>query len=278
MGSEHEDAGPAESVGREAHQAADRPAHHHGLQFVRLGVGGLHADQPGRQRHVGHHHDGDDHAHGDGEPPTAPAVDVQGGQSEHQPDHAAPAEDGRGVRPGPGECGPDLGLARIGDGKGEHGVQEIAGGRDDRHADDGGHQDPAVQRVERPSVEGVSLEVNHGGPDPHGRKDLDYREPPVGQDQLESFEQHGEGPDGYCERREDGPAPAQLNNRGLDHGIVTLADGAHQPADPGRQGRGARDRTGRRGAFPSRGRIGRGGPALPRVHLGRSRLPGRRIR
>jgi hypothetical protein len=61
----------------------------------------------------------------------------------------------------------------------------------------------------------------------------------VGKELLESFEQHGEGPDGYCGRCEDAPAPAQLKNRGLDRGIVILADGAHRPADlgsPGQQG------------------------------------------
>jgi hypothetical protein len=105
--------------------------------------------------------------------------------------------------------------------------------------------------VERLSVEGVDLEVHHGGPDPHGRKDLHYRKPPVGQDQLESFKQHDEGSDGYCEWREDAPAPAQLKNRGLDRGIVILADGVNQPADLGHQGSRARDRTSRRVAFLS---------------------------
>ena len=86
-----------------------------------------------------------------------------------------------------------------------------------------------MQRVERLSVEDVSLEVQHCGPDPHGREHLDYREPPVGEQQLDSFEQHDKGTADYSERCEDAPATAQLKDRGLDRGVVALVDGADQP-------------------------------------------------
>ena len=131
-----------------------------------------------------------------------------------------------------------------------------------------------MQRVERLSVEDVSLEVQHCGPDPHGREHLDYREPPVGEQQLDSFEQHDKG----TERCEDTPATAQLKDRGLDRGFVARVDGADQSPDLGHQGCTARDRASRRAVLLGRGRTGRAWAVLLDVHPGRPHLLDRRIR
>lgn len=40
----------------------------------------------------------------------------------------------------------------------------------------------------------VELQVQHRGPDPHGRKYLDEGEPPVGQKQPQAMEEHGQAP------------------------------------------------------------------------------------
>jgi hypothetical protein len=70
----------------------------------------------------------------------------------------------------------------------------------------------------------LQLEVQHGGPDPHGRKYLDQGEPPVGQKQPQALEEHGQGAHRERQGREDAPRMAQPHHGGLQHGVVAVAD------------------------------------------------------
>ena len=78
----------------------------------------------------------------------------------------------------------------------------------------------------------MGLDVQHGGPDPHGREDLNQGEAPVREDEPQSFEQHGKGADGHPQGREYAPAGTQVTNCGLNGPIVAIADGDHQDPDP----------------------------------------------
>ncbi len=88
-----------------------------------------------------------------------------------------------------------------------------------------------MQGMEGLAVKDVRLEIQHRRPDPHGGKDLNEGQPPVGEDQFQSLEQHGEPADHDSQRCKDAPAVAQLKQCGLDGGIVALADRPYQPAD-----------------------------------------------
>ena len=84
-------------------------------------------------------------------------------------------------------------------------------------------------------MEHVRLEIEHRQPDPHRREDLHEREPPIGHEQLESVEQHGEGADGEGERGKYAPRLAEAEDRLLNPGLVVVLDGPHQRPDPRRK-------------------------------------------
>src|SRR5450755_209471 len=86
---EHKNADAAQNVGRGADHGSDCPAHGGGGQLVAFRVGGLHADEPGRNRHVADHHDADDNAQREREPPEPPAGEHRGCQAEAHSDSCA---------------------------------------------------------------------------------------------------------------------------------------------------------------------------------------------
>ena len=139
------------------------------------------------------------------------------------------------MRPGLRERGPDRGRTVARDGKGEYGVQEetrrgnSGNGQDDRDHDGTG------QYMERLPVQHVGLQVEHGGPDPHRRQDLDQGQPPVGEQQLHAVKQHGQGTDRQSEGSEPPPRTAQPYYRLFYGRTVVVADGLNELPDPGRQ-------------------------------------------
>ena len=80
-------------------------------------------------------------------------------------------------------------------------------------------------------AEHVDLEVEHGRPDPHGRQDLHQGEPPVGDQQLQPLEEHGERPDHQGQGRQPPAALAEGEDGVLDHGLVVRPDGGDQALD-----------------------------------------------
>ncbi len=162
------------------------------------------------------------------------------------------------------EGGPDLGLPRLRNGEGEHTV-EVEAGRRDR--DDGQHtrdEDGATDDVELLAVEHVHLDVEHGGPDPHGGHDLHEGEAPVGDEQLQALEQHEEGAHDQRQRGQPAAAVAELEHGLLDGAVVAAVDGVDQARDaradalpPGGRSRARSRRAGRRGV-----RIGQRGWAV----------------
>jgi hypothetical protein len=80
--------------------------------------------------------------------------------------------------------------------KREYGVQEIASRGDRGHRENHEDHDRPSYHMERLPVQHMGFQVEHGGPDPHGRQHLDQGEPPVGEQQLYSLKEHGEGTDG----------------------------------------------------------------------------------
>src|SRR5580700_2943842 len=198
-------------------------------------MGGLHADEAGRHGDVADHHHGDDDAQRQPEPQQPPPGENYGGQAQAHTNRGAPAQDDRQMRPGLRESGPDGGRTLARDSKGEHGVQEEArrgkggNGQDDRDHDGTG------QYMERLPVQHVSLQVEHGGPDPHRRRDLDQGQAPVSEQQLHSVKQHGQGTDRQSEGSEPSPRTAQPYYR-LFYGLtVAVADGLNDLPDPDRK-------------------------------------------
>ena len=80
-------------------------------------------------------------------------------------------------------------------------------------------------------MQGVGLEIEQRQPDPHGRQDLHQRQPPVGEQELQPLEQHGEGADQQRQRGEISAPLAQPDDEPLDCGVVTGANGANQAAE-----------------------------------------------
>jgi hypothetical protein len=101
------------------------------------------------------------------------------------------------------------------------------------------------------AAEQVDFQVKHGQPEPHRREHLDQGEPPVGEQQLESLEQHGDGAYGKGGGGEQWPGTAQPDNRLLHRRLVVVLDGAEEPPDLGSPGTAAQ--TGLLRAIPGPG-------------------------
>ena len=130
-----------------------------------------------------------------------------------------------------GERRANLRRSRLRDGEREDAVEEeTAGGK---AGDDQEHEPEqrSTQKVKLFPVESVSLEVEHGGPDPHGREDLDEREPPVREEELHSLEEHGEGADQHRQGCQPTAALAECQDGSLDHRFVPCANGRDQTPD-----------------------------------------------
>ena len=89
-------------------------------------------------------------------------------------------------------------------------------------------------------MEQMGFQIQHGGPDPHRWEHLDQGQPPVGEQQLQTFEKHGDGTDGERGGGEQPPGLAQLQNRPLHSRLVAIPDGADEPADLSTRGNPAR--------------------------------------
>ena len=204
----------------------------------------------------------DDDALADGERPVAPAGHDQGGEGEGEADEAAPEQDHPEVAVGLAEGGADLWLAGLRDGEGEDPVEVEAGRRDGDHAQHGGNQDGTAEDVELLAVEHVHLDVQHGGPDPHGGHDLHQGEAPVRHEELQALEQHQEGAHDQGQGGEPPAALAELEHGLLDGVVVAAVDGLDQAAD-------ARPHALRRFARERERRSGPDGAAsLPPMALG----------
>ena len=145
-----------------------------------------------------------------------------------EPDRGAEADHHAQVVAGLGKGGPDVGPTFFGDGKGKNGVEKVAEGGE---GDDGNGQrdeDRPSEEMKGLPVQNMGFEVDHGGPDPHGGKQLDQRQAPVGHQQLHPLEQHGQGADRECEGGEIPAFFAQLDHHGLDLVVVAPANGFDQ--------------------------------------------------
>ena len=80
-------------------------------------------------------------------------------------------------------------------------------------------------------VKDVDLEVEHRRPDPHGWEDLHQRQAPVGHQELDSLEEHGERPHHQGQRRQPTAALTEGQDRALDHFLVAVANGRYQALD-----------------------------------------------
>ena len=157
--------------------------------------------------------------------------------AEHQTDDGAGPEDHPEVRAGLRERRPDLRCAGLNDREPEHGVEEEAGRGDRRDHEHDRDQDRAAQHVQGLAVQHVRLEVVHRQPDPHRRQDLNEREPPVREQQLEPVEEHHEAADHQRERSEHAPRPTQADDQLLHHRLITIAHSHDELPQPVRQRR-----------------------------------------
>ena len=98
-------------------------------------------------------------------------------------------------------------------------------------------EDHAAERdlPKRVASKRMLLEVPHDDPHPGGRDQLDEREPPVEQQQLDPAEQQHERARGPGHRREVAPGGAELVRRRLDLGRVGIRDGARELHQPGQR-------------------------------------------
>ena len=98
-------------------------------------------------------------------------------------------------------------------------------------SDHGDLDERPLPLVEALPVEHVGLQVEHGGPDQHGRQDLDEGQPPVGEERLDPLEEHGEASDQQGQGCQP-PAPlTEGEHRGLHHVVVAVPDRLHQVAE-----------------------------------------------
>ena len=92
-----------------------------------------------------------------------------------------------------------------------------------------GDENGTLQHGETLALEHVDLEVEHGGPDQHGREDLDESETPVREQEPNTLEQHCEGTHQEAERRQQPVPAAQVDEDCLDRLVVTVPDGGNEP-------------------------------------------------
>ena len=81
------------------------------------------------------------------------------------------------------------------------------------------------------AVEHVYLPVEHHHPDPHGRQELDEREPQIGEKEFQSAEQHDERTHDEAQGGEEPPGLAELDDGGFDGVLIALADRRNEPLD-----------------------------------------------
>ena len=132
-------------------------------------------------------------------------------------------------------AGRTWGGVRAGDRKPEHGIQEERGGGDCGDREHDRDQDRAAQHVKRLAVQCMCLPVEHDDPDPHRGHDLDEREPPIREQQLEPVEERHDPAGHERKRSEQAPRATQSKDRLLDHRLVAVPHGAHVAPEPRRQ-------------------------------------------
>ena len=125
-----------------------------------------------------------------------------------------------------------LGAVRSGNREGEHAVEEVGRGCQRGDGDNEGDENGTLQHGETLALEHVDLEVEHGGPDQHGREDLDESETPVREEEPNTLEQHCEGTHQEAERRQQPVPAAQVDEDCLDRLVVTVPDGGDEPRPP----------------------------------------------
>ena len=126
----------------------------------------------------------------------------------------------------------DLRAAGLSDREGEYGVQVEArrGDHSDaKHQRD--HNRRSLQLGERLAVQHVSLQVQHGRPDPHRGQHLDQGEPPVAEQQLDPVEEHREGSDGQGKGSQPRPGAAQPQEHLVHDLPVAVPDGLDELLD-----------------------------------------------
>jgi hypothetical protein len=126
-------------------------------------------------------------------------------------------------------AGPDLRRTRSRDGEREHRVEEEARGGDRRDGQHDRDPDWPAQHMKGMPVQDMGLQVEQGNPDPHRRQDLDQREAPAGEQQLDPLEQHDESADAEGKGGQQPPGLAQPDYRLLHGRFVTVANSADQP-------------------------------------------------
>jgi hypothetical protein len=119
----------------------------------------------------------------------------------------------------------------VGDRVREHRVQVEARRGDHGHGEHERDHDRSGQHVERPPVQEMGLQVEHGRPDPHRGQHLDQGEPPVGEQELHPDEEHREGANQQGERSQPPPGTAQPQD-GIVRGVqVAVPDRVDEPPD-----------------------------------------------
>ena len=117
------------------------------------------------------------------------------------------------------------------DREGKHRVEEEARHRHRHDQEADRDQNRSANDVKRLAVQHVGLQVEHGQPDQHRRKDLHEHQPPIGDDQPQPVEQQHEGPHGERQRRELAPAVAEPEDCLLYLLLVTPLDGRYERSD-----------------------------------------------